>query len=166
MEQKIPTIVLSLGLLLSGCATGNSLSTWLFGEPERPESYYTDPNSPGYTENRYGGLCEKCGRAFFFSAATWDRTVTVTCPYDGHEQGIQHAHNRYVYEATRVQEAQQQAQAQQGRAMAMQFLQMQGAQNQARQNCINNCQAMSVANQGGGVLTAYGSYPACAAACQ
>ena len=155
-------LAVPLALMLSGCASlaslGNQLSVGLFGHPE---TYYTDPKSPGYAEPHFGGLCEVCGRPFYFSAAHWD-TGTATCPYDGHSQDLAMAHNRFNYE-------QEQAQAQRGRAMAMQFLQMQTAQNQARQQCINNCRAMSVAQQAGTLnvySTPYTSYPACQAACQ
>ena len=141
-------LLLSLSLvLLPGCATGNSLSTWLFGQPE---SYYTDPSSPGYTEAHYAGLCEVCGRVFYFSAAQWNSSPTATCPYDGHEQNLQQANNRYVYQ---VNQAQQQANAklaQQAMATWNQQQTISAQKQEAFRRCMANCQMQQqLAGQGG-----------------
>ena len=79
-------LLLILVLALCGCATLDP-------------AYYTDPNSQGYAEQVFGGLCDKCGREFSFSSHQWSNCKEVTCPYDGSHQTLSHARGRYLYAA-------------------------------------------------------------------
>jgi len=129
--RKVATATLAI-CLLSGCATLDP-------------AYYTRPDSPGYTQQVFHGLCDSCGREFTFSASQFDAQqrgeLPATCPYDGHAQDLQMAYNRFNY-------AVQQAQAQQNAAFAAQAAQIiiqhpaRTAQRQANYvQCMNACGA-------------------------
>ncbi len=71
-------------MLVSGCAAFNS-------------NYYTNPNSPGYTQSAFSGLCENCNRIFSFSKQQYDTLGDIQCPFCGHTQNLKMAYNRYTY---------------------------------------------------------------------
>ena len=125
--RRVVTFTFALSIL-SGCATVDP-------------TYYTKPDSPGYHEQVFSGLCELCGKKFVFSAEQWETLSAITCPYDGREQDLRLAHTRYN-------ETVQQAQAQLNAAFAAQAAQIiiQGqtrtAQRQASYvQCMNACRA-------------------------
>jgi len=99
MNKKQLIVAWILMLFLSGCATFDS-------------TYYTNPNSQGYTQQVLGGICEQCGRQFTFSAQQYDQNVQIQCCYCGHTQDIKMAYNRYLYAQQQAQEQQQQANSQ------------------------------------------------------
>lgn len=83
-------LVLLLCLGLVGCVTTD---------------YYTNPNSPGYYQQTFGGLCESCGRVFAMSGAQLQSLENIQCPYCGAIQNARMASNRYTY-AKQQQDAQ------------------------------------------------------------
>lgn len=94
--RKFFVLLLCLGLI--GCATLDP-------------TYYTNPNSLGYTEQALGGICEICNRTFLFSGQQYDTLENIQCPYDGHVQNLKMASNRYLYwkqQQDQIQQAQQQ----------------------------------------------------------
>lgn len=127
--MRIGVVVVALSIL-PGCATLDP-------------AYYTRPDSPGYQEQVFWGLCEVCGREFTFSGHQWDNFSTITCPYDGHEQDLRMAHNRYNYAVQQLQ-AQRQAQTQ---AMVMRELFLYPSRVSRAQsnyiNCTNQCWAQA-----------------------
>lgn len=137
--MKNASLLLIISLLLSGCT---NLNTVLFG---RPQSYYTDPNSPGYTEQVFHGLCEVCGRDFTYSKAQADEHTELTCPYDGQPNNLVQASNRYDYA---VQQANAQHRAQVAARMANAFTALNQSQTQAIQRqsgflqCVEQCNSM------------------------
>jgi len=62
-------ILLVAFLLLSACAM--------------PVSYYTDPNSAGYTVQGLGGICDYCGKQFNMSGYQLQNVQNIKCPYCG-----------------------------------------------------------------------------------
>lgn len=120
MQKLIYPFVLAM--LVSGCTTLDF-------------NYYTDPNSPGYTESAIGGLCEECNRVFNVSKQQYDTIENVQCLYDGHIQNLKMAVNRYTYLIQ-----QQEAQADQ-RALSNFAQQMQDIQRRRDEAQQKNIQA-------------------------
>lgn len=61
-----------------------------------PTSYYTNPNSGGYHQQKLGGICEKCGKMFLFSGHQLHHLTNVRCAYCNHSQNVRAASERWV----------------------------------------------------------------------
>ena len=81
-------VIICLMMLLSGCAT---------------TEYFTNPNSAGYNEAAFGGLCQNCNRVFYFSRNQYDNCESVSCCYCGCTQNLKMAASRYAYEVKQQQ---------------------------------------------------------------
>lgn len=86
--MKTILFIVGIAIILSGCATTD---------------YYTNPNSAGYSQQNFGGLCQNCNRQFTISAQQLNTVENITCPYCGVAQNTKMASNRYTYEAQRTQ---------------------------------------------------------------
>ncbi|MBU2103299.1 MAG: hypothetical protein ABH865_06995 [Candidatus Omnitrophota bacterium] len=104
--KKIIFPLLLLVILLNGYATSTAAET-------ADSTFYTDPSSPGYTQQVWGGLCEKCNRDFKFSSQQLDTLDNVACPYCKKVQNLKMAYNRFREWVVQPQSQQQPLQAQQ-----------------------------------------------------
>jgi hypothetical protein len=77
--------------------------------PSPPLSYYTSPQSTGYNEQALGGICERCGRQFQFSANQLNNVPNITCPYCQHSQDTKQASLRWVNLKSRQEQINNQA---------------------------------------------------------
>lgn len=82
--MKSTLYLLIIGFLVSGCNTF--------------ESYYTNPNKPGYTVSHFSASCKVCSRTYSFSQEQLDTHDDINCPYCGTTQNILQAHRRYTYD--------------------------------------------------------------------
>lgn len=61
-----------------------------------PVSYYTNPNSAGYNQQKLGCICESCGRQFNISGNQLHNLPNVKCPYCGNFSNTKSSAARWV----------------------------------------------------------------------
>lgn len=78
--------------------------TGCMSAPPPPAYYYTSTSSTGYTEQAFGGMCEKCGKLFQFSVYQLNNITLITCPYCTHQQNTKLASSRWVAQKNNIEQ--------------------------------------------------------------
>lgn len=83
-EEKVKIVIslLLICLLTAGCSTGTY-------------KYFRNPESRGYHQKVFGGVCPLCGDEFKFSKYQLDTYEEINCPYCDQKINLQEAANRY-----------------------------------------------------------------------
>ncbi|MHB8790174.1 MAG: hypothetical protein ACYDBT_09865 [Desulfobulbaceae bacterium] len=67
-----------------------------------PVSYYTDPNSWGYNQQKLGAICEHCGKQFQLSGNQLDNLTNIQCPYCGNLSNTKISAAKWVQEKNQL----------------------------------------------------------------
>jgi len=72
------------------------LASLFIGGCSMPVSYYTNPQSAGYNQQKLGGICEHCGKQFNFSGNQLHNVPLIKCFYCGNLNNTKEAAARWV----------------------------------------------------------------------